>query len=162
MKISIIAAMDQDCVIGINNQLPWKLPADLQWFRRQTMGKPVLMGRTTYESIGKPLPGRLNIILTREKDYAVEGAVVAHHLDEAMAAAGAVDEVMVIGGAALYEQMLGLADRLYLTQIHRHFAGDAWFPRIDPEEWVEIERSDCQADERNPYDYSFMILERRR
>ncbi len=162
MKISIIAAMDQDRVIGINNQLPWKLPADMQWFRRQTLGKPVLMGRNTYESIGKPLPGRLNIILTREHGYAVDGAVVVHHLEEAMAMAGEVDEVMVIGGAALYEQMLGLADRLYLTQIHAHFAGDAWFPRIDPAEWVEIERSDHAADERNPYDYSFMILERKR
>ncbi|MEW5757649.1 MAG: type 3 dihydrofolate reductase [Pseudomonadota bacterium] len=162
MKISIIAAMDQGRVIGVNNQLPWKLPADMQWFRRHTLGKPVLMGRNTYESIGKPLPGRLNIILTREKDYAVEGAVVVHHLDEAMAAAGAVEEVMVIGGAALYEQMLGLADRLYITQIHQHFAGDAWFPKIDPQLWVEIERSDHQPDERNPYSYSFMILERRR
>ena len=158
----MIAAMSDDFVIGIENRLPWKLPADMQWFRAQTMGKPIVMGRKTFESFGaKPLPGRRNIIITRDPEYVAPGGVVVHNIEQALTAAGEVSEVMVIGGASFYEQMLARADRLYLTFVHGDFAGDAWFPRFDIEEWREISREDHAADDRNSVAYSFVVLERR-
>lgn len=160
MIISIIAAMGEHREIGIENRLPWKLPADMQWFRRHTLGKPVLMGRNTYESIGKPLPGRQNIILTRERNYQVEGAQVVHHLEEAISAADGAEELMVIGGAALYEQLLPMADRLYQTLVHARFPADSWFPDYTRGHWKQIERTDRPADEGNPFACSFIILER--
>ncbi len=160
-KIALIAAMTDDRVIGIENRLPWKLPADMKWFRRHTLGKPIVMGRKTFESFGgKPLPERLNIVITRDRDYRAEGAVVVHDIDAALAAAGDAEEVMIIGGASFYEQMLPRADRLYLTFVHADVEGDAWFPEFDRSQWREVYREDHEADEKNPYAYSFVILER--
>jgi dihydrofolate reductase len=162
MRVSLIWAMAEDRVIGIDNRLPWKLPADMQWFRKHTLGKPIVMGRKTFESFGgRTLPERTNIIITGDPDYRAEGAVVVHSIDEALAAAGDVAEVMIIGGMSFYEQMLPRADRLYMTLIHERFEGDAWFPEFDPAPWREMSREDHEADEKNPYPYSFVILERR-
>ena len=160
MIISLISAMGRNRVIGINNTLPWRLPADLKHFKQITMGKPVLMGRKTYESIGKPLPGRTNIIISRDDDYRVPGCIVARSIDAALASAAGHEEIMVIGGAALYEQMLPRADRLYLTLIDEDFKGDAWFPEINPVQWQEQERVDHAPDAANPYHYSFLMLQR--
>lgn len=162
MTISLIAAMADNRVIGIDNTLPWHLPADLRHFKKITMGKPILMGRKTYESIGKPLPGRTNIIVTTDRGYQAPGCIVVHSIDEALGATQESEEVMVIGGASFYEQLLPRADRLYLTLIHADFAGDAYFPDIDPTQWREIGRTDGEPDETNPYRYSFVVLERKR
>lgn len=161
MKLSLIWAMAEDRVIGIDNRLPWKLPADMKWFRRHTLGKPIVMGRKTFESFGgRTLPERTNIILTSDTDYRADGALVAHSLDEALQAAGEVEELMVIGGMSFYEQTLPRADRLYMTLIHARFEGDAWFPDFDMSQWRELSREDHEADDKNPYPYSFVILER--
>ena len=160
-RIAIIAAMTDDRVIGIENRLPWKLPADMKWFRRHTLGKPIVMGRKTFESFGgKPLPERLNIVITRDRDYRADGAVVVHDIDAALAVAGDAEEVMIIGGASFYEQMLPRADRLYLTFVDADVEGDAWFPEFDRSHWREVYREDHEADEKNPYAYRFVILER--
>ena len=162
MKISMIAAMTDDWVIGIENRLPWKLPNDMKWFRQHTLGKPIIMGRKTFESFGsKPLPDRTNIIITRDESYQANGSVVVHSIEEALQAAGKVDEVMVIGGASFYEQMLPRADRLYLTFVHARIEGDAWFPAIDFSQWQEVQRIDNEVDEKNPLAHSFVILERK-
>lgn len=161
MKIAIIVAMDQQSLIGKNNDLPWKLSADLQYFRRVTMGKPIIMGRNTHESIGRPLPGRLNIIVTKNKDYAVEGCTVVHSIEDAIAACGDAEEAMVMGGASLYQQFLPLADRLYLTQVHANLEeGDTWFPDWQKADWLELNREDHPADEKNDYPFSFIIYDR--
>jgi dihydrofolate reductase len=158
-RLSLIWAMDENRLIGKGNRLPWRLSADLQWFRRQTYGKPVLMGRKTFESIGKPLPGRRNIVISR-KDMDIEGCTVVHSLDQARAASGDAEEIMVIGGAEIYSRLLPLADRLYFTRIHDSFEGDAWFPEFDLSEWREIYHESHSPDEKNPYAYSFFIMER--
>ncbi len=162
MMISLIAAMDENRVIGINNTLPWRLPADMRHFREVTMGKPLLMGRKTFESIGKPLPGRRNIILTRDPDYQAPGCEVTHTLDEALAAGADSDELMVMGGEDLFAQLLPRASRLYLTEIHASFGGDAYFPCFDKQDWLEAGRVNHAADDKNPYSYSFVTWERRK
>ncbi len=159
--ISTIVAMAENRVIGIENRLPWHLPGDMKWFRRHTLGKPVVMGRKTFESLGRPLPERTNVVVTADASYRADGAVVVHSIDEAMVAAGSAEEVMIIGGESFYRQLLPRSQRLYLTLVHAAPAGDAWFPEFDWAEWQEVERTDCGADERNPYAYSFLILERR-
>jgi dihydrofolate reductase len=161
MIISLIAAMGKDRVIGIDNRLPWRLPADMKHFRALTLGKPVLMGRKTFDSIGKPLPGRTNIVVSQDPDFQPEGVTVARSIAEALAAGREADEIMVIGGASFYAQLLPRAQRLYLTEIHQEFAGDAFFPAWDPREWREIERNDHAADGDNIYPYSFITLARR-
>ena len=162
MKISMIAAMTDERVIGIENRLPWKLPNDMKWFRQHTLGKPIIMGRKTFESFGsKPLPDRTNIIITRDESYQAKDSVVVHSIEEALQAAGDVGEVMIIGGASFYEQMLPRADRLYLTFVHKKIVGDAWFPEIDFSQWQEVERIDNEVDEKNPYTHSFVILDRK-
>lgn len=161
MKISLIAAMDENRVIGRDNALPWRLPADMRHFREVTMGKPLLMGRKTFESIGKPLPGRRNIILTRDPDYQAPGCEVVHTLDEALTAGAGGGELMVLGGADLFAQLLPRAARLYLTEIHACFSGDAWFPAFNKGEWMETGRSNHAADEKNPHAYSFVTWDRR-
>lgn len=162
MVLSIVSAMADNRVIGINNRLPWKLPADMKWFRQHTLGKPIVMGRKTFESFGsKPLPERLNIVITREQGYVAPGAKVVHSIDEAIALAGDVPEIMIIGGASFYEQMLPRAQRMYLTLVHAKVAGDAWFPQYDPTQWQEQSRSEYPADEKNPHAMSFVILERK-
>lgn len=154
--------MSDNRVIGKNNALPWRLPADMKWFRKNTMGKPVVMGRKTCDSIGKPLPGRANIIVTRDTGFQAEGCQVVYSIDEAIKVATAEqDEVMIIGGASFYEQILSRTDRLYLTLIHESFDGDAMFPEFDQDDWQEVERNDHKPDEDNPYSYSFVILDRK-
>lgn len=160
MKISLIVAMDSNGVIGSDNGLPWHLPADLQHFKRTTMGKPILMGRKTWESLGRPLPGRTNIVITHDSGYQAAGCVVVNSIDAALQAAGEQDEVMVIGGAEFYRQVLPRADTLYLTRIHETFSGDTFFPELNEADWREVERSDQAADEKNPHDYSFIRLDR--
>jgi dihydrofolate reductase len=160
MIISIIAAMADNGVIGIENRLPWNLPADMKWFRKQTMGKPVLMGRKTFESIGKPLPNRRNIVVTRDTSLVIEGCDVVGSVDEALHVCASEAEVMIIGGASFYEQMLPRADRLYLTLVHAELEGDAWFPEINFSQWKELERIDQDADEANAFPCSFVILDR--
>jgi dihydrofolate reductase len=159
--ISLIWAMADDRVIGMNNRLPWKLPADMRWFRRHTLGKPVIMGRKTFESFGgRPLPERLNIVVSRDPAYQAEGATVVGSIDAALAAAKNAPEVMVIGGQSFYEQTLPLAKRLYMTRVHGRFEGDAWFPPFDLTRWNEVAREEHPADEKNPWPCSFVILER--
>jgi len=160
MKISIIVAMAANGVIGRDNQLPWHLPADLKHFKQTTMGKPILMGRKTWESIGRPLPGRTNIVITRDSTYSAAGCEVVNSIDAAITAAGEQDEVMVIGGAELYRQVLPDTDTIYLTRIHKAFDGDTHFPDIRNTEWHQVERVDHEADEKNSHDYSFIRLDR--
>lgn len=163
MIISLIAAMDKNRVIGQNGRLPWRLPADMRRFVELTLGKPVIMGRKTYESIPpkfKPLHGRTNIILTHNLDYDAPGCFVAHTIEEALAAADGAPEVMVIGGAAVYEQFLPRADRLYLTIIDAAFDGDATFPPYDHSAWTITAREVHEPDEKNPYPYEFLTLEK--
>ena len=152
--------MDENRLIGADNGLPWRLPADLKHFKKITMGHPIVMGRRTWESIGRPLPGRTNIVVTRQPRYAAEGAVVVDSLAAAREAAGDCDELMIIGGAHLYEQVLAEADRIYLTEVHAEFEGDTWFPELNEDEWACVSREDFARDDRNPYDYSFVVLER--
>ena len=161
MLISIIVAMDRNRLIGSKNQLPWRLPADLRRFKQITMGHPIIMGRRTHESIGKALPGRENIIVSRTEGYHSEGCTVVSSLDGAFAAAGSADEVMIIGGAMLYEQALPQTQCIYMTRIDHEFDGDAWFPELDPKAWLEIIRDDHAADAENPFPYSFVTMERR-
>lgn len=160
MLISFVVAMDRNRLIGRDNSLPWRLPADLRHFKRITMGKPVLMGRKTYESIGKPLPGRENIVVTRNEGFSAPGCKVVYSIDEALEHASQHDEVMVIGGSNFYEQLLPRADRLYLTLIDAVFDGDAWFPAWDDANWREIESEAHPADDNHPYGYRFVTLER--
>ena len=162
MRVSIIAAMDRKGLIGNRNRLPWHLPADLAHFKRVTMGKPVLMGRKTYESIGRPLPGRKNIVLTRSANFDAEGVMAANTLEEALEDAAGADEVMVIGGSTIYELALPLADRLYITHVDDTFQGDAWFPEFDPGEWHIIDSEEHAADEKNASDYRFVTYQRKK
>lgn len=159
-RITLIAAMANDRVIGTNNTLPWDLPADMKHFREQTMGKPILMGRKTYDSIGRPLPGRHNIVVTRNAGLEIEGCTVVSSIDEALEAAGDVPEVMVMGGASFYEQLLPQAERLVLTLIDLQIEGDAWFPALEEGEWREVAREDNEPDEKNRWAYSFIEFER--
>ena len=162
MKISMIAAMTEDRVIGIKNTLPWKLPNDMKWFRQHTLGKPIIMGRKTFESFGaKALPQRTNIIITRDEDYQASDSIVVHSIEAALEAAGDVDEVMVIGGASFYEQMLPKADRLYLTFVYATLDGDAWFPEINHADWNKVEKINHKSDDKNRYAHSFVILDRK-
>lgn len=160
-RLSLIAAMAANRVIGINNTLPWRLPADLAHFKMLTMGHHMIMGRKTYESLGKPLPGRTSVIVTRDAGFAAPaGCVVAHSLAEAVAACEGDAEAFFIGGADLYRQALELADRIYLTEIQTEVAGDAWFPEFDRMVWRETARSNCKADDKNPHDYDFVVFDR--
>ncbi len=161
MIISIIAAMDIKGVIGLEGALPWYLSADLKRFKAVTMGKPLIMGRKTHESIGRPLPGRKNIVLTQSQEFKAEGCTVVHSLEEALLVAGEVDEVMVMGGSGIYDQSLNRANRLYITEVHADVSGDVYFPEFDIGEWVEIEREDHSADDKNDFDYSFVVMERK-
>lgn len=162
MRVSIVVAMSSNRVIGEKNETPWHLPSDLKHFKAITMGKPILMGRKTHESIGRPLPGRTNIVLTRDPSYRAIGCRVVHSLEEAKAAAEGASELMVVGGSAIYEALLDDADRIYLTMVHAVFRGDRYFPELKPEEWTEISRDHRLADARNPFDHTFIVLERRK
>ena len=163
-RIALIAAMAANRVIGKANQMPWHLPADLKHFKRLTLGKPVIMGRKTFESIGsKPLPGRVNIVVSGNENYAPSGAVMARDLTQALhiAEGHALDEIMIMGGATIYEQAIALADRLYLTFIQLNVAGgDAFFPDLRQYKWNELSSESHVPDEENPYNYSFVTYER--
>ena len=161
MIISLIAAMGRNRVIGADNALPWDLPADMKRFRQLTMGKPIIMGRKTFESIGKALPGRVNIVMTRDADLRAEGCVVVHSPEEALRAAGDVPEAVVIGGGSIFGQFLPMAQRMYLTMIDKDFQGEAVFPEFDADDWRESERRDCAPDEKNAYSYTFLTLEKK-
>ncbi|MEY4642178.1 MAG: hypothetical protein RLZZ227_2172 [Pseudomonadota bacterium] len=167
MKISLIVAMSQNRVIGRQNQMPWHLPNELKYFKRMTLGKPMIMGRNTFASLGKPLPGRPNIIVTRNHDYDADGVSVVNSVEDALDLAeqltehDANAEAMVIGGAQIFDVTLPLADRLYLTEIHAVIDGDVFFPQFPDNQWRLVSREDHAADAANPYAYSVMVLERR-
>ena len=158
--IALIAAMGRNRVIGHQGKIPWRLPADMQHFKRTTMGKPILMGRKTWESLPGVLPGRRNIVMTRNRDYVAEGADIVSGIEAAMAITPEASELMVIGGQQLYEQILPSANTLYLTEIDADFEGDAWFPEFDPDSWVVASEQQCEPDERNPYRYCFKTYRR--
>ena len=165
-RVAIIAAMARNRVIGRNNTLPWRLSADLQHFRRLTTGHPILMGRLTFESLGRPLPNRTNIIMTTNRAFTAPGCLIAHSLDEALSMAAPYvpnehPEIFVIGGANLYGQALPRADRLYLTQVQAQVEGDAWFPEFDRQAWQELACEARVADEKNQYACAFVTLERK-
>ncbi len=160
MIMSLIVAMDTRRVIGKANQLPWHLPADLQHFKKITLGKPIIMGRKTYESIGRPLPGRRNVVISRQENFRVPGCDVFSSLVDALDALTHEPEVMVIGGANIFEQALPLADRLFLTIIHEDFEGDTFFPEWSEAEWKEVASETHEPDEKNVYSYTFLELRR--
>jgi len=166
MTLALIVAAAENNVIGRNNQLPWYLPGDLQYFKAMTLGKPVIMGRKTFESIGKPLPGRDNIVISRQADYEAEGIKLVSSLGQAIELGESInlingaEEVMIIGGAQIYAESLALADRVYLTRVHRHVEGDAYFPELDESQWYEVAREDIAAAEPNPFDFSYLVLDR--
>ncbi len=155
-RLSLIVAMDENRLIGSNNGLPWHLPADLAFFKRSTMGKPIIMGRKTFESIGKPLPGRRNIVVTRDPNFNAEGCEVANSIDAAIDLCQNDAEIMLIGGASLYQQSFDRATDLYITRIHHRFAGDTWFPDFDESEWKIENREYFDADHSNRHAYSFI------
>ena len=152
--------MDRNHLIGNNNQLPWHLPADFAHFKAVTMGKPIVMGRKTFESIGKPLPGRKNIVLSRNPELKFEGVDCVSDFSQAVSLVADVEELMVIGGSAIYEMLLPTVDRMYLTYVEAEFSGDAWFPEFDKNQWIETEVVVRPADEKNIYDCLFVTLEK--
>jgi dihydrofolate reductase len=158
--ISIIVAASTNDVIGAQGDLPWRLSDDLKRFKGVTMGKPIVMGRKTWDSIGRPLPGRHNIVVTRQPDFSAEGCDVVASVEEAIAVAGDVDEIMVIGGSQIYELALPLAKRLYLTRVHAEVEGDAFFPTIDETQWRLVKDEPHAADEHHEFSFSFRVLER--
>ncbi len=161
MRLSIIVAMDDNQLIGKDNALPWHLPADLGYFKKTTTGKTVLMGRKTYESIGRPLPNRRNVIVSRNVDFQAKGCEVVGSINAALELAKNDDEVMIMGGASFYEQMLPDVDRLYITQIEGKYEGDAHFPIFDRSEFAESFKESHQPDEKNKHTYHFTILDRK-
>jgi dihydrofolate reductase len=161
MKISLIVAMASNRVIGLDNKMPWHLSADLKKFKSITMGSPILMGRKTYESIGKPLPGRTTLIISRNPDYQQEGCLVFNDLNTALKkACESTEEIFIIGGSDLYKATLPLADSIYLTLINSDFQGDTFFPEIDLNAWSEVTREDIKDDPDVNFSYSFLKLEK--
>lgn len=167
MRIALMVAMARNRVIGRNNRLPWYLPEELQYFKQATMGKPIIMGRRTHESIGRPLPGRSNIVVTRDTAWSGEGVCVVHSLEAALEQAqqqGLIDgaeEAVVIGGAQIYAEALPVADRLYLTEVHAEVDGDTFFPEVDLSRWEEVSRVDhAGGEEANRYPYSIVVYDR--
>ena len=161
-RVALVVAMDEAGLIGADNGLPWRLPNDLKHFKRVTWGKPIVMGRRTFESIGRALPGRDNIVLTRDPSFQAAGCRVVHSLEAALASVPDAGEVMVIGGADIYRQALPLAARIYLTRVHGRFRGDTHFPGdLDAGDWTEVCGAEQPADERNAHAHRFCVLERR-
>lgn len=160
--IHLVVAKSDNNVIGHDNQLIWHLPNDLKHFKEITTGHPIIMGRKTFESIGRPLPNRTNIIITRNKNYSVENAKVVHSLNEALELAKEIDEnIFILGGGKIYEQAIDFADILEVTEVHENFEGDTYFPEIDLNVWKEISRIKHHKDEKNKFDYSFVRYERK-
>jgi dihydrofolate reductase len=162
MKISVIVAIAKNNAIGKDNQLLWHLPADMKFFKEKTMGHHIVMGRKTYESIGKPLPGRTTVIVTRNEHYKAEGCIVVHSLKDALTIAKNANdnEVMITGGAELYKQAEPIADRIYLTEVKGHFDADTFFT-FDRSNWISKEITEHKADEKNKFDYVFLVLEKK-
>ncbi|MBI2801445.1 MAG: dihydrofolate reductase [Gammaproteobacteria bacterium] len=160
MRINLVVAMAENGVIGRGGALPWALPADLSRFKQITLGFPLIMGRLTHESIGRPLPGRMNIVVSRTPNYAAAGCVIVPSFGAALVHVGAVEEVMVIGGRALYAAALPRTERIYLTEVHARIDGNVVFPEFVCAEWREIQRERHTRDARNGHDYSFVILDR--
>lgn len=162
MRVALILAMSDNNVIGDKLQIPWHLPKDLRFFKRTTLGKPVIMGRKTFESIGKALPGRQNIVLSKDPEFEAEGAIVVSDLESALWAAADVDEVMIIGGAQIYKTALPLADRIYLTEVHADLDGDIVLDWALEPDFSEVSREEHQADAKHAYPYSFVVLDRKK
>lgn len=162
MIVSLVVAMARNRVIGRDNALPWRLPADLAYFRKVTMGHPIVMGRRTYESIGRPLPGRHNIVVSRNRAFQAPGCTVVGSLEEAWRAAGDTDEVCVIGGTSLFRETLPVADRIHLTEVEADVEGDTYFPEFDRSDWTEREVARQPADERHAYPFRIVELARRK
>lgn len=161
-RISIIVAMAQDRTIGINNTLPWRCPEDLKHFKALTMGHHMIMGRKTFDSIGKPLPGRTTVVVTRNPDLKIDGCIVTHSLHEAIKACTVDKEIFIVGGAELYSQALPLADTIYLTEIQQEIMGDAHFPNFNTSEWREIDREPHIQESPQPLVYHFVTYQRNR
>lgn len=160
MRVSFVVAAAENGVIGVDNRLPWHLPDDLKHFKALTLGKPILMGRKTHESIGRPLPGRTNIVMTRQRALTLPGCIVVNTLDEAKASAADAEELAVIGGAELFIQTLSSADVIHLTRVHAHVQGDVRLPAFPEHEWRERVIATHPADERHAYAFTFIELER--
>ena len=160
--ISFVVAMTPAHVIGRDNQLPWHIPADLAHFKHLTLGKPVVMGRRTFEAIGRPLPQRHNIVVTRDRNYAPEGCTLVHSVQDALSAAGNAPEIVVIGGAQIFEELLPQANVLHVTYVYAEIHGDTFFPRISPDDWLEHDREELAVGSRNAYPLSFVTFCRRR
>lgn len=162
MGISIIVAMDKKRLIGRNGDLPWHLPNDLEYFRNVTMGHMIVMGRKTFEAIGKPLDGRKNVVLTREVNYKAEGIEVVHSIKEVLSKVDNNQEIFIIGGGEIYKQFLPYADKLYITKIDYEFEGDTYFPNVNSNEWEKVSIKKGITDELNPYNYYFNIYKRKK
>ncbi len=158
--ISIIVAVSSNGVIGRDGDLPWRMPADLGHFKRTTMGHHLVVGRKTWDEVGRPLPGRIMVVVTRDPELRLAGATVVHSLAEAIEVARDDDEPFIAGGGEIYRQALPLAGRIYMTRIHAEFDGDTTFPELDAGEWLLVDREDHEADDKNPFPYSFMVYER--
>jgi dihydrofolate reductase len=163
MLISLLVAADEANVIGKDNTLPWHLPNDLKYFKNKTWGMPIVMGRKTFESIGKPLQGRTNIVLTRNRDWKSDGVTVVHTMEgaETIANESAVKELFIIGGAEIFNSIFNRADRIYITRIHHTFEGDVFFPVLDENVWQLSKETHCTADEKNAYPHTFQLWERK-
>lgn len=163
MNIALVVAASENNVIGKNNQLLWRLPNDMKFFKNTTWGMPVIMGRKTFESLGKPLAGRTNIVITRQETWIAPGAQVVKSLDDAIAAAADTDakEAFVIGGGEIYKQAMPLAQRIYLTRVHATFEGDTYFPVVEEQQWELLSDLDFPADEKHAYSYSFQVWGRK-
>jgi dihydrofolate reductase len=161
-RVSLIVAMAKNRVIGADNKIPWHLPSELKLFKSLTMGHHIVMGRRTYESINRLLPGRTTVIVTRQRDYAVPGAIVAHSVQEAVEACRGDEEIFVIGGADLFRETLPIVDRIYLTIVDAEPEGDTFMPEFDMSEWSETSAQSVRADDKHAYGYRFAVLDRRR
>lgn len=160
--LSIIVAVAENNVIGKDNSLIWHLPRDMKHFKETTTGHCVIMGRKTFESNGRPLPNRTNIIITRDKNYKTDGCIIVNSLEDAIKQAQKDPEAFIIGGGLIYEMAMPLVDRIYLTKIHQEFDGDTFFPKINMEEWIEVDRRDFKPDEKNKYPFSILTLDRKK
>lgn len=162
MIISLIVAMDENRAIGYKNKLPWNLPSELKYFRETTKGKPVIMGRRTFDSIGRPMPERLNIVVTRDRSYRADNCIVVNSKEDALKAAKDSSEIMVIGGAEIYRLFFPMANRLYITKVHGAFEADTYFPEFNEDEWVKVRESFVEKGSENSHSYTIMVLERKK
>ena len=164
MLISIIVAVSENGVIGKDNQLLWRLPDDLKRFKKLTLGHPIIMGRKTFDSIGKPLPGRTSIVITRNRNFSMENVIVVHNIEEAIEEAAKLEteETFIIGGGELYSSTLAIADRLYVTEVNTIISGDTYFNITNPDQWIETERTVHQTDEKHKFEFNFVDYTKRR